>query len=95
MTIATWSPIVRQIACRRSRTGCAASRMRGGTSTDAHGVPDSAIRCGCSTRQWQLGEFIGGDAGSPAYVELAERFGTLTGVAGVGTAARAPHVRPH
>ena len=30
------------------------------------------------TRQWQLGEFIGGDAGSPAYVELAERFGTLT-----------------
>jgi hypothetical protein len=29
------------------------------------------------TRQWQLGEFVGGDAGSPAYVELGERFGTL------------------
>ena len=30
------------------------------------------------TRQWQLGEFLGVDSGTPAWVELTERVGTLT-----------------
>jgi hypothetical protein len=29
-------------------------------------------------RQWQLGEFLGADSGSPAWVQLAERRGALT-----------------
>ncbi len=31
------------------------------------------------TRQWQMGEFHGADAGSPAYVALSERRGNLSG----------------
>ncbi len=38
------------------------------------------------TRQWQLGEFLGGDAGSPAFVEMAERFGALTAWQATGQA---------
>lgn len=30
------------------------------------------------TRQWQLGEFVGVDSGSPAWVQLTERVGQLT-----------------
>jgi hypothetical protein len=30
------------------------------------------------TRQWQLGEFMGQDSGSPAWVQLTERVGALT-----------------
>lgn len=32
------------------------------------------------TRQWQLGEFLGVDSGSPAWVTLSERLGAMTGV---------------
>jgi hypothetical protein len=32
------------------------------------------------TRQWQLGEFLGVDSGSPAWVTLSERLGAMTGL---------------
>lgn len=40
-------------------------------------------------RQWQLGEFAGADSGSPAYVELSERTGRVTGWSIDGGAPRA------
>ena len=40
-------------------------------------------------RQWQLGEFAGADSGSPAYVELTERTGMVTGWSIDGGAPRA------
>ncbi|HEX3475961.1 MAG TPA: hypothetical protein VHT91_13135 [Kofleriaceae bacterium] len=40
------------------------------------------------TRQWQLGEFLGVDSGSPAWVQLTERIGAMTDwVQGDGTTA--------
>ena len=38
------------------------------------------------TRQWQWGEFSGEDAGSPAYVQIDSRTGSVTGWRAVGGA---------